>query len=111
MKLRLAVLLIFLPALAHALPINLAWDPNPPGELVTAYRLGDCTQGTTTCTTIGETSALTYTIDVATGVSKCFRVMAINNLGVTSDWSTEVCVQPTKPSAVNKWRVILYVPK
>lgn len=110
---RLGLCLAFLAAavVAHAAPITVAWDANPPTENVVAYRIGDCQQGTQTCATVGETAGLQYGLDVPLSASKCYRVRAINNLGVIGDWSEEVCMQPTKPSLVNRWRVILYVPQ
>lgn len=109
---RLIWALLLLPAVALAEPITVAWDANDPAENVTAYRVGLCPAGSTTgCTTKGETELTQLTVDVPLSASQCLRVLAVNQYGLTSDWSTEVCVSPTKPSPVNKWRVILYVPR
>jgi hypothetical protein len=108
---RLFFVLLILPALSWAQPITVAWDANPPAENVVAYRVGQCPAGLTAgCTTRGETAATQLTVDVPLSASQCFRVLAINATGVTSDWSSEVCVNPTKPSTVNRFRVVIYVP-
>jgi hypothetical protein len=111
MRFLLALLALLVSAPAWAAPITLAWDANPPGENVVAYRIGDCAPSTLACTSAGETALTQFTLDVPLSSSKCFRVLAVNAYGLTSEWSSEVCMQPTKPSAVNAWRVILYVPR
>lgn len=90
---------------------TLMWDANPPEEKVVAYRVGDCQKGTQTCTVIAEVTTTDSEIAQPLSVEKCYRVLAVNQYGLTSDWSTEVCVQFTKPSPVNNWRVVLYVPR
>lgn len=103
---------IFLASLAvEASAVTVAWDPNPPAENVVAYRVAECAQGTTDCRVLVEVTGMQATIEQAVSVSRCYRVLAVNQYGLMSDWSTEVCAQFTKPSAVNAWRVILYVPR
>ena len=95
---------------AEAAQVTLAWDPNPPAENVVAYRVWECPKGATQgCTKLAETPTTQQILEVAYG-THCWRATAMNAAGLESDYSMEVCVDFNKPSPVNTFRMIVYVP-
>jgi fibronectin type 3 domain-containing protein len=106
-----AVCIALVSGTAWALPVTLAWDPNPLTEGVTAYRIYTCQKASTTsCTLVAETALTQITVETVS-VGQCYRGTAVNKLGLESDKSLEVCVDMTKPSVVLGFHMTVYVIK
>lgn len=106
----LAVLCVFGVASASALPVTLAWDPNPPAENVVAYRVYTSPTAAGPFTQVKEVTATQATLEVALAPI-CFAVTAVNGLGLQSDYSNRLCVDMAKPGSVNAFRIEFYVPR
>ena len=102
---------LVLAAPAQGAQVTLAWDPNPPAENVVAYRVWSCPAGLVSgCTQLAETARTEATLDLAFG-SHFLRATAVNALGLSSEHSIEVGVQLTRPSKVNSFRAVVYLPR
>ena len=86
-----AWLVLFACSWAQAVDVTLAWDPNPPGDQVSYYRVhyGTSSLGYTTSISVGI--ATTYLVrNLSSQAVYYFAVTAVNSSGIESGYSNEV---------------------
>lgn len=97
--------------LIFAASVSLAWDPNPPEQNVSLYRLYISIQPITETQPAPssfpiDAPATNYTVNGLTlGTDYWFRLTAINQAGLESGYSNEVQYTPKPPPPLTVWPI------
>jgi len=90
-------------AIALGVDVTFVWDPNPPGDGVTEYRIYEVESGAYTLkTTVGGQTTRATVEGLVMDRDRVFVATAFN--GLESDYSDEALVEAVKPCAPQQFK-------